>query len=139
MHKNPYRKVWEVTAKSDAEEDSLSLTKFGHRPTLLYARWMTSPDPGTDSILFVENFNIFFIPDVGVENKKIYPISQTEAVVPEVVVHGIPDWIYEGKFVKRGHFTNTHTLETKGIEFLEWFRKQTIGYDSSYFFLQKTS
>ncbi len=47
-------------------------------------------------LLFVEDFNIYYIPNVGLEDKKIYPISQTEVVVSDVVIHGIPDWIYEG-------------------------------------------
>ena len=63
----------------------------------MYAKWMASVDTNTDAILFVENYNIFYIPDVGIEEKKIYPISQTEVVIPEVIFHGIPDWIYEGE------------------------------------------
>ena len=74
------------------------------QPTLMYARWMSSPadantqsgSSSTDAILFVEDYNIFYIPDVGIEEKKIFPLSQTEVVKPEVIFHGIPDWIYEG-------------------------------------------
>ena len=62
----------------------------------MYARWMSSPSGTTDAILFVEDYNIFYIPDVGIEEKKIFPLSQTEVVKPEVIFHGIPDWIYEG-------------------------------------------
>lgn len=63
----------------------------------MYAKWMSSEDSNTDAILFVENYNIFYIPDVGVEEKKVYPVSQTEVVIPEVIFHGVPDWIYEGE------------------------------------------
>lgn len=57
---------------------------------------MSSPDSNADGILFVENYNIFYIPDVSAEDKKIFPVSQSEVVIPEVVFHGIPDWVYEG-------------------------------------------
>ena len=49
-------------------------------------------------IVFVENFTVYYIPDVGAKTKKIYPISGVDTVVPEVVINGIPDWIYEGIF-----------------------------------------
>ena len=57
---------------------------------------MSSSDASTDAIVFVEDYNIFYIPDVAVEEKKIFPLSQAEVVIPEVIFHGIPDWIYEG-------------------------------------------
>ena len=49
-------------------------------------------------MVFVENFTVYYIPDVGAKTKKIYPISGVDTVVPEVVINGIPDWIYEGIF-----------------------------------------
>ena len=58
-----------------------------------------SGSSSTDAILFVEDYNIFYIPDVGIEEKKIFPLSQTEVVKPEVIFHGIPDWIYEGTII----------------------------------------
>jgi hypothetical protein len=64
---------------------------------------MTSSDATTDAILFVEDYNIFYIPDVGVSEKKVYPVSQTEVVVPEVVFHGIPNWVYEGSLLYYSH------------------------------------
>jgi hypothetical protein len=63
----------------------------------LFASWL--PVSGPDSpapIVFVENYTVYYIPDVSSRTKKIYPISQEDQVVPEVVIHGIPDWIYEG-------------------------------------------
>ena len=90
-----YRNLWEVTSREDDRDASLS--EEHTKPTLMYAKWMASVDTNTDAILFVENYNIFYIPDVGIEEKKIYPISQTEVVIPEVIFHGIPDWIYEGE------------------------------------------
>ena len=86
---------------SREEDKDSSLQSEATQPTLMYARWMSSPDvssssESTDAILFVEDYNIFYIPDVGIEEKKIYPVSQTEVVKPEVIFHGIPDWIYEG-------------------------------------------
>ena len=90
-----YRNLWEVTSREDDRDASLS--EEHTKPTLMYAKWMASVDTNTDAILFVENYNIFYIPDVGIEEKKIYPISQTEVVIPEVIFRGIPDWIYEGE------------------------------------------
>ena len=48
----------------------------------------------------MEDYNIFYIPDVAIEEKKIFPLSQAEVVIPEVIFHGIPDWIYEGMVEK---------------------------------------
>ena len=59
--------------------------------------WITI---STDAIVFVEDYNIFYIPDVAIEEKKIFPLSQAEVVIPEVIFHGIPDWIYEGMLEK---------------------------------------
>ena len=47
----------------------------------------------------MEGYNIYYIPDVAIEDKKIFPISQEEWVKAEVIIHGIPDWIYEGKYL----------------------------------------
>ena len=47
----------------------------------------------------MEDYEIFYIPDVAIEEKKIIPLSQPEVVIPEVIFHGIPDWIYEGKYI----------------------------------------
>jgi len=47
-------------------------------------------------MLFIENFHMFYIDEVSVDNPRITPISVTNQVIPEVVIHGIPDWIYEG-------------------------------------------
>ena len=35
---------------------------------------MSSSDASTDAIVFVEDYNIFYIPDVAVEEKKIFPL-----------------------------------------------------------------
>ena len=91
-----FRLLWEVTSREDDRDASLS--EEDTKPTLMYAKWMASSDSHTDAIIFVENYNIFYIPDVGIEEKKVFPISQTEVVIPEVIFHGIPDWIYEGKY-----------------------------------------
>ena len=97
-----FRLIWEVTSREEDKDSSLQ--SEATQPTLMYARWMSSPadantqsgSSSTDAILFVEDYNIFYIPDVGIEEKKIFPLSQTEVVKPEVIFHGIPDWIYEG-------------------------------------------
>ena len=47
-------------------------------------------------IIFVENFTVFYIPDIGKASKSVYPISSNVAIIPEVVINGVPDWIYEG-------------------------------------------
>ncbi len=58
----------------------------------------SSSDSGSPApIIFVENYTVYYIPDVGSKTKKIFPISRPDQVLPEVVIHGIPDWIYEGK------------------------------------------
>ena len=93
------RQIWEVTSREEDKESSLG--EEATEPTLMYARWMTSSDASTDAIVFVEDYNIFYIPDVGAEEKKIFPLSQAEVVIPEVIFHGIPDWIYEGKYRTR--------------------------------------
>lgn len=49
--------------------------------------------------MFVENYSVYYIPDVGGgggDRRRIYPISDSSVVEKEVVMHGIPDWIYEG-------------------------------------------
>ena len=96
-----FRLIWEVTSREEDKDSSLQ--SEATQPTLMYARWMSSPadantesGSSTDAILFVEDYNIFYIPDVGIEEKRIFPLSQTEVVKPEVIFHGIPDWIYEG-------------------------------------------
>lgn len=50
-----------------------------------------------DALVFVENYSVFYIPDVSQTSKRIFPVSSIADVIPEVVIHGIPDWIYEGK------------------------------------------
>ena len=95
------RSIWEVTSREEDKESSLG--EEATEPTLMYARWMTSSDASTDAIVFVEDYNIFYIPDVGAEEKKIFPLSQAEVVIPEVIFHGIPDWIYEGKYLPKLH------------------------------------
>ncbi len=53
-------------------------------------------------MVFVEDdFNVYYVADVAEaiadsRNAKIYPLSRVEATIPEVVIHGVPDWIYEG-------------------------------------------
>ena len=100
-----FRLIWEVTSREEDKDSSLQ--SEATQPTLMYARWMSSPadantgesGSSTDAILFVEDYNIFYIPDVGIEEKRIFPLSQTEVVKPEVIFHGIPDWIYEGTII----------------------------------------
>ena len=61
---------------------------------LLYAEWVPNSGAG---LIFVENYSVFYTPDVSAEsNRKVYPISSIESTRPEVVIHGVPDWIYEG-------------------------------------------
>lgn len=88
------RLIWEVTSREEDKDSSLA--EEATKPSLMYARWMSSSSKDSDAIVFVENDNIFYIPDVGIEDKRIFPVSQTEMVVPDVIFHGIPDWIYEG-------------------------------------------
>ena len=84
---------------SREEEKDSSLGEEATHPTLMHARWMQNQAASNsleDAILFVEDYNIFYIPNVAVEEKKIYPLSQGDVVIPEIVFHGIPDWVYEG-------------------------------------------
>ena len=61
---------------------------------LLYAEWVPNSGAG---LIFVENYSVFYTPDVSAESdRKVYPISSIESTRPEVVIHGVPDWIYEG-------------------------------------------
>ena len=47
--------------------------------------------------MFVENYSIYYIPDVGKDKEReVFPISSSEKVT-DAIIHGIPDWIYEGK------------------------------------------
>ena len=97
-----------MSSRGDIDEAELAenLSRgFLFPPKLLHATWVPVPagnetDPASASapapIVFVENFTVYFIPDVGEKSKKVYPISQVDQVVPEVVINGIPDWIYEG-------------------------------------------
>ena len=54
----------------------------------------------SNAIVFVEDYNVFYIPDVGSKAKRVFPISGQKAAVPEVVIHGVPDWIYEEDILK---------------------------------------
>ena len=66
---------------------------------LLYAKWLPAAAGSSDggaALVFVEDFCIFYTPDVSTDGRKVYPISSVESTLPEVVIHGIPDWIYEG-------------------------------------------
>ena len=53
---------------------------------------------------------MYFVPDVaggfggrgGGPRRRVYPISDAGLVRAEVVTHGVPDWIYEGRSVGRG-------------------------------------
>ena len=97
-----------MSSRGDIDEAELAenLSRgFLFPPKLLHATWVPVPTGnGTGNepvsapapIIFVENFTVYFIPDVGAKAKKVYPISQVDQVVPEVVINGIPDWIYEG-------------------------------------------
>ena len=69
---------------------------------LMYAAWL--PNSGA-ALVFVQDFSVFYTPDVV--EKKVYPISSLETTVADVVIHGIPDWIYEGK----ANSTNTIILQ----------------------------
>ena len=99
---------------SREEDKDSSLESEATEPTLMYAKWMHGSSAGSDAIVFVENSNIFYIPDVAVEEKKIFPISQGEVVIPDVIFHGIPDWIYEGNNDMIIDFSNTF-IELKCI------------------------
>lgn len=71
------------------------------RHGLLYAEWMTNPQASDQTALaFVEDFSVFYVPDVGAEVKKVYPLSDVTTVEPEVVIHGVPDWLYEGELLQ---------------------------------------
>ena len=90
------RHKWEVSAQDIDIDDFSSLES----PRLQYASWLPSSAKSSHSgsaIVFVENYSIYYIPDVGkYEKREIFPISSSEEVT-DAVIHGIPDWIYEGK------------------------------------------
>ena len=91
-----FRHKWEVSAQDIDIDDFSSLES----PRLQYASWLPSSAKSSHSgsaIVFVENYSIYYIPDVGkYEKREIFPISSSEEVT-DAVIHGIPDWIYEGK------------------------------------------
>ncbi len=61
---------------------------------------MASSSSLATPIVFVEDYSVFYVPDVGQninKKKRVFPISKPEEVEPEVVIHGVPDWVYEGK------------------------------------------
>lgn len=112
----PYSSLtWNVGSKTDDPEamplsssssSSSRSSHSQHQPQLLYAAWMPSdPEgkPGWTGIVFVENYTVFYIPNVGAEKKRVFPLSNVANVVPEVVIHGIPDWIYEGTWLTLLH------------------------------------
>ena len=92
------RVTWHVGSSSASSSNPLRDAAPDPQP-LLHATWMPSdPEgkPGWTGIVFVENYTVFYIADVGAKKKRIFPISDVANVVPEVLIHGIPDWIYEG-------------------------------------------
>jgi hypothetical protein len=79
--------TWDVSSRGELDEaemaDHLSRGLL-FPPKLLHATWVPvateqGPEPPAP-IVFVENFTIFYIPDVGAKTKKVYPISQEEQV-----------------------------------------------------------
>eukprot|EP00094_Tigriopus_californicus_P011472 TCALIF_11077-PA protein Name:"Similar to DPP10 Inactive dipeptidyl peptidase 10 (Homo sapiens)" AED:0.12 eAED:0.12 QI:0/0.84/0.64/0.92/0.76/0.85/14/214/869 len=92
--------TWPVSTKND---DSSIRSNQNGLFQLQYARWMPSREDssnGNDALVFVENYTVFYIPDVSQTSKRIFPVSSIEDVIPEVVIHGIPDWIYEEDILK---------------------------------------
>ena len=82
---------------NDDDDDNADRSKS----RLLHARFMPGKG-GKTALVFVEDdFNVYYVADVAEaiadsRNAKIYPLSRVEATIPEVVIHGVPDWIYEG-------------------------------------------
>ena len=93
-----FRQTWKVSAQDIDNDDFSSLRS----PRLQHASWLPISAKSSHSgsaIIFVENYSIYYIPDVGKYDKReIFPISSSE-VVTDAVIHGIPDWIYEGKYI----------------------------------------
>ena len=86
-----FRQEWVVTSKPVNNDDYQLLLS---PKLLLYAEWVPNSGSG---LIFVENYSVFYTPDVSAESdRKVYPISSIESTRPEVVIHGVPDWIYEG-------------------------------------------
>jgi len=54
--------------------------------------------------------------DVGQQSSKVRPISIPENVIPEVIINGIPDWIYEGIDFERSTiiFAKTEFVDLRG-------------------------
>ena len=88
-----YRLEWDVSSKPVDNDDLESLLSPSK---LLYASWLPNKSSRGSGLVFVEDFSIFYTPDVSPLKRKIYPISSLESTIPEVVIHGVPDWIYEG-------------------------------------------
>ena len=101
-----FRQTWKVSAQDIDNDDFSSLRS----PRLQYASWLPTSAKSSHSgsaIVFVENYSIYYIPDVGKNKEKdIFPISSSEAVT-DAIIHGIPDWIYEGKILPQKHTMNS--------------------------------
>nr|XP_040581987.1 inactive dipeptidyl peptidase 10-like [Lepeophtheirus salmonis] len=90
--------MWNVESSNYASSQSLPL--LSSSSSLSFAMWLPNSPAG---LIFVENYNIYYVPDITQSKKKIYPISPRDTVIPEVVIHGIPDWIYEEDILKQGN------------------------------------
>ena len=100
------RLTWELSSKSDGRSSSSRSSSgpsssSGESPRLLHAQWAPAPpsDPEATPVAFVEDYSVFYVSDVGAApaRRRVFPISPPDAVEPEVVMHGVPDWIYEGE------------------------------------------
>ena len=91
-----FRRTWKISAQ-DIDNDDLSSLRA---PRLQHASWLPNSDESShlgSAIVFVEDYSIYYIPDVGKYGKReIFPISSSERL-SDAIIHGIPDWIYEGK------------------------------------------
>eukprot|EP00095_Tigriopus_kingsejongensis_P005245 maker-scaffold353_size198981-snap-gene-0.31 protein:Tk05245 transcript:maker-scaffold353_size198981-snap-gene-0.31-mRNA-1 annotation:"dipeptidyl aminopeptidase-like protein 6" len=92
--------TWSVSARNG--DPSIHANQNGLFQ-LEHAQWMPDPSGTQDAIVFVENYSVFYTPNMAEVLKKIFPISSIEDTVPEVVIHGVPDWIYEEDILKSDH------------------------------------
>lgn len=93
---------------------------------LLHARFVSGRKDSTAIVFVEDDYNVYYVPDVAADKKKVYPLSPTETTIPDVVIHGVPDWLYEGRSVVIS-ISLCHSNSVELLFSFFFFEKQEIG------------